>query len=265
MRRLSDGAQRTHGGQALRRLKAEVDDEDKTLIGEDRTFVEEGKSRNHDSPIVKADHKGKGRADPSTPATSSDSRKALLKSKAETDYSKFKGRGRYGKEREREKDAGNTTINSLFEIDRTRNNGADFQFEDVVRGRESRKRLEATDCECCREYYEAVGPLPARPQGPLWRSPSRSPRKHRPECQHHQGNHDQEERRDEEVQAHRQAISRHRQQWARAKTPPGYWEIGFPSTQEVTDMNERAREMHRDKLRVVEAEARKDGGRYRRR
>ncbi|KAL1685803.1 DNA repair protein endonuclease SAE2/CtIP C-terminus-domain-containing protein, partial [Schizophyllum commune] len=159
----------------------------------------------------------------------------------------------------------NTTINSLFEIDRTRNNGADFQFEDVVRGRESRKRLEATDCECCREYYEAVGPLPARPQGPLWRSPSRSPRKHRPECQHHQGNHDKEERRDEEVQAHRQAISRHRQQWARAKTPPGYWEIGFPSTQEVTDMNERAREMHRDKLRVVEAEARKDGGRYRRR
>ena len=115
------------------------------------------------------------------------------------------------------------------------------------------------------QYYEAVGPLPARPQGPLWRSPSRSPGKHRPECQHHQGSHDQDEHRDEEVQAHRQAISRHRQQWARAKTPPGYWEIGFPSTQEVTDMNARAREMHRDKLRAVEAEARKDGGRYRRR
>ena len=106
MRRLSDGAQRKHGGQALRRLKVELDDEDTTLIGEDRTFMEEGKSRNHDSPIVKADHKGKGRADPSTPAASSDFKKALLKSKAETDYSKFKGRGRYGKEREREKDAG---------------------------------------------------------------------------------------------------------------------------------------------------------------
>ena len=119
MRRLSDGAQRMRGSEVLRRLKAEVDDEDTTLIG-DKTLVEEGRPLTKGGPpnkaelgeskaessASKADHKGKGRADPSTPATSSDFKKALLKSKAETDYSRFKGRGRYGKEREREKDVG---------------------------------------------------------------------------------------------------------------------------------------------------------------
>ncbi|KAL1743354.1 DNA repair protein endonuclease SAE2/CtIP C-terminus-domain-containing protein [Schizophyllum fasciatum] len=287
MRRLSDGA-RGASTTVTRQVKQDEADTPRRvkeeLVDADRTLVEDAG--------LSGDRKGKGRAYPSTPANarspfatpkgllSSASKTPASRSKAEADYSKYKGRGRYGKEQERGADAGDTTINAAFAIDRERNGGADFQFADVVRGREGRRGLQATDCECCREYYEAVGPLPPRQQAPLWRSPSRSPTEHRPGCTHegkvgHGGSdnrgdqaHREEETRshwDEGIQAHRQAISRHRERWERAKTPPGYWEIGFPSTQEAEDINERAREMHREKLRAVEAEAERGEGRWRRR
>jgi hypothetical protein len=66
------------------------------------------------------------------------------------------------------------------------------------------------------------------------------------------------------VGAHRQAVSRHRAQWERAPTPPGYWDIGFPDTQAVKRINEQAAELHRRKRKAVAKEA-KEGGRYRRR
>lgn len=61
---------------------------------------------------------------------------------------------------------------------------------------------------------------------------------------------------EERIAAHKQEISRHRQQWERASTPPGYWNIGFPDTQEADAINERAREMHERKRARVENEAR---------
>jgi hypothetical protein len=66
------------------------------------------------------------------------------------------------------------------------------------------------------------------------------------------------------ITSHKQAISRHRHHWVRASTPPGYWNIGFPNTQEAADINEKAKEMHRQKKDHVEAEAEK-GGRYKKR
>ena len=68
------------------------------------------------------------------------------------------------------------------------------------------------------------------------------------------------------MSAHRQAVSRHRAQWERAPTPPGYWDIGFPDTQAVENINERAAELHRKKRARIAKEAEKGaGGRYRRR
>lgn len=43
------------------------------------------------------------------------------------------------------------------------------------------------------------------------------------------------------IQSHKNQISRHRK---RAPTPPDYWSIGFPSTQQVASINERAAVMH---------------------
>ncbi|KAG6827987.1 hypothetical protein H0H92_009751 [Tricholoma furcatifolium] len=188
------------------------------------------------------------------------------------DYSAYKGRGRYGKH----STAQSTTINAQFEINPARNGGLDYQYDEVVRGKEDRRRMNAGDCEECREYYEAVGPLPKRLQAPLWRSPSSTPSK---TCSRHSHSHGSasasrgaspsdnasHKKRKAEIASHKQAISRHRHQWERPKTPPGYWNIGFPDTQEAEAINKEAKEMHRRKRNEIEAAARKDDGRYRRR
>ncbi|KAG0706430.1 DNA repair protein endonuclease SAE2/CtIP C-terminus-domain-containing protein [Suillus ampliporus] len=164
-----------------------------------------------------------------------------------------KRRGRYAQ-------ASNaTTINSRFTICKERNHGVDFQYDDVVKSREERKRMLADDCECCRGYYEAVGPLPKALQQPLWRSPSSTPSKKRrfsfdslSDCKENR----------EDIERHKKDISRHRHHWYRAKTPPGYWDIGFPDTQETSDINQRAARMYAQKLGEVESEARSGKGRY---
>jgi len=64
-----------------------------------------------------------------------------------------------------------------------------------------------------------------------------------------------------QVEDHKKAISRpYRHQWARANTPPGYWNIGFPDTQEA--VKEEAEEMHRKKQEEVERSIKRE---YRRR
>jgi hypothetical protein len=164
-----------------------------------------------------------------------------------------KRRGRYAQATDA------TTINSRFTICKERNHGMDFQYDEVVKSREGRKKMLADDCECCRGYYEGIGPLPKPLQQPLWRSPSSTPNKKRrlsldslPNCKENR----------EDIEHHRKEISRHRHHWYRAKTPPGYWDIGFPDTQETTDINRRAAEMYAQKLLEVESEARSGKGRY---
>ncbi|OBZ76376.1 hypothetical protein A0H81_03416 [Grifola frondosa] len=183
-----------------------------------------------------------------------------------SDYSIYKGRGRYAADAH----AGDTTINALFKIDSAQNDGVGFQFDEVVRDKQRRRHLHAGDCECCRDYYEAIGPLPPRLQAPLWRSPESTPSKpSRASVRGKQqgANFDgdlAESSRQAAIAQHKGAISRHRQQWTRASTPPGYWDIGFPDTQQVSDINESAREMHERKRAMVELEVR-CGGRYKRR
>ncbi|KAF8321644.1 hypothetical protein DL93DRAFT_2032030, partial [Clavulina sp. PMI_390] len=163
------------------------------------------------------------------------------------------------------------TINARYEIDPDRNGGMDQPYEEVVRGKEARKRMHGTDCECCRAYYEDVGPLPPRLQAPLWKDPSpqssqeagpsrlgKRPRSASPETPSKR-----QRQREREMQEHQQQISRHRHHWSAAKTPPDYWLIGFPNTQQLDDINRRAKEMHEEKRRQIEAEAKKPGGRYR--
>ncbi|KAJ7226078.1 hypothetical protein GGX14DRAFT_131581 [Mycena pura] len=195
-------------------------------------------------------------------------------SKQRTDYSVYKGRGRYGKTL-----AENDTINSSYAIDPARNGGVHFQYEEVVRGREDRTRLEGGDCECCREvsvcnslafdtmlklpqYYTAIGPLPARLQPPLWRSPPSSPKRKPCRYTHPESGPRRNDATDGvAIAAHKQAISRHRHNWAQGSTPPSFWDISFPTTQEAESINARAEEIHQQKRRRVQEEA-ENGGRY---
>jgi hypothetical protein len=183
-----------------------------------------------------------------------------------------------------------------------------YQYDQVVRNKDERRKLDAGDCECCHEvnratsrfpsfflanikrqknlqYYEGVGPLPNRLQPPLWRSPSATPpnrpclrqsHSHSPEGQKnppksqtrkekraHTGP-TSDLRRQHDIQLHKKAISRHRHAWARATTPPGYWDIGFPNTQTVVDINEKAKQMHKRKKAEIDKETENGVGKYRR-
>ena len=169
-------------------------------------------------------------------------------------------------------------INAEFEIDPLANGGVPFAFDDVVRGRRHRHNLDAGECEECRDvrfffymfrafftdmmckWYAAVKPLPPRLEAPRWSEsppPPSSPTLVPSECNSTSTK--------STVRAHRQAVSRHRAQWQRAPTPPGYWEIGFPDTQAVEKINEKAAEIHQQKRDAIAREAKGAGGRYRRR
>ncbi|EJD53362.1 hypothetical protein AURDEDRAFT_111009 [Auricularia subglabra TFB-10046 SS5] len=193
------------------------------------------------------------------------------------DYSVFKGHGRYRTSLPGS-DAPAQHINQLYEINQDANDGVGFQYNEVVRNKQKRKQLDGGDCECCRDYYAAVGPLPPRMQPPRWRSPSESQSQTRTRgpCRHtHQGQDDGHapDSFEEEgvagpsstaaaIAAHKNEISKHRHAWAPAETPPDYWHIGFPTTQEVNDINKKAARMHEQKMLHVAAEASKPGGKY---
>ena len=76
------------------------------------------------------------------------------------DYSAFKGRGRYGYGAKSNQwvfclflwfvlshvsRPGETTINAQYTIDPTQNEGLNYQFDQVVRNRDERRRLDAGD------------------------------------------------------------------------------------------------------------------------
>ena len=92
--------------------------------------------------------------------------------------------------------------------------------------------IKATD----RQYYEAIGPLPRFNEAPKWKDTLSSPTRHG-------------------VKEHQQQVSRHREVWERPPTPPGYWNIGFPTTQDVAEQNKRADEMAEEKEAKLRLEA----------
>lgn len=116
--------------------------------------------------------------------------------------------------------------------------------------------------------------MPPRAQGPLWKTPTSSQedaKGTRTGCtcakdKSRGGNiHGEDDDDDEDTSAHQKAISRHRVYHAAPETPPDYWEVGFPSTQQTKKINESAERIHERKERVMEMEARKSDGKYRRR
>ncbi|TDL27298.1 hypothetical protein BD410DRAFT_413230 [Rickenella mellea] len=160
----------------------------------------------------------------------------------------------------------NQTVNALFEINASNNHGLNFQFDEVVRSKAKRRHLEAEDCECCRDYYNAMGPLPPRLVPPLWNSLSSSrvkPLQSNDEHAESQADHELIER--HPTEEHMRQISRHRHEWTRAATPPDYWTIGFPTTQEAENINKKAEDMHQQKRRRMENEASKQHGRFKKR
>lgn len=91
-------------------------------------------------------------------------------------------------------------------------------YHEVVRGKEARKALHASDCACCSDFYKLAGPG-MRNTGPAWRSP--------PQTVPHDT---------------KQQVGRHRSRWQRSPTPPLFWDCDFPTTQQLAQEREQNRE-----------------------
>ncbi|KNC47816.1 uncharacterized protein AMSG_04045 [Thecamonas trahens ATCC 50062] len=79
----------------------------------------------------------------------------------------------------------------------------DFAYNEVVRNRAERSRLQGFTCEMCKAFYEACGVF-------------------NDNCEH---------------DAVVQAASRHRARYPKPATPEGYWQIGFSSSAEAIDLS----------------------------
>nr|KIR47424.1 hypothetical protein I312_03186 [Cryptococcus bacillisporus CA1280] len=134
-----------------------------------------------------------------------------------------------------------------FEIDPAQNEGAAFAFHDVKRKKTERMQMHGGDCECCKGYYEAVGVMPKFHQAPSWKD------------QEQLGEEDEEQA----AREHLNKVSRHREDWVKPPTPPGYWQIGFPTTQEVEEQNRKADEMARERDERIRKEAMQKDGKWR--
>lgn len=100
--------------------------------------------------------------------------------------------------------------------------------------------------------------MPANPDRsgqPVWRSPPKTPTKRR-RAESHVIISPSRDDNGIVKKNHQKQISKHRQRWVTPKTPPKYWEIGFPNTQEVSDINKAADGMKERKRRDIEYQTR---------
>ncbi|KAJ9110555.1 hypothetical protein QFC20_002884 [Naganishia adeliensis] len=167
-----------------------------------------------------------------------------------------------------------------YEINPERNHGLNYAYHEVERRKEERKKLAGHGCIECENYYNAVGEMPVVSRVPIWRSPS--PKASVERLAWHRDNVRMEDmlkgvtelgtrRKDDgdtttEEGKHRakNQISRHREDWTAPSTPPMYWNIGFPSTQDVAAINQEAVRQKGAKRAEMRREAEKKDGKYRR-
>lgn len=134
-----------------------------------------------------------------------------------------------------------------FRINPLHNSGLDFAFHSTVRG-SARKCLPGCSKPCCRslgKFVEAAG-LPLPPKTPKWRVV------------------EGEEEMEEDGLGHKRFIERygkHRGQWERRRTPPGFWDSEMPDEEVVRERNEEAERRRGEKAEEMRREAER-GGRW---
>ncbi|SCV69254.1 BQ2448_2274 [Microbotryum intermedium] len=154
-----------------------------------------------------------------------------------------------------EKAKKNGKASPAIEINPERNAGKSYHFYEVERNKVAREQMFAHECEDCAGYYVnahaglAIPPKHVRP------------------CNHKEWSKGQSNnflaQRQEAMQKLLQKTSRHRKHHRPNPTPPDFWQMGFPSTAQVNDINARAEEIRQERQRYQLAEASKEHGFYR--
>lgn len=129
-------------------------------------------------------------------------------------------------------------IHDRYEINPKNNFGVNHIFDEVARGKNARKNMRARGCECCSGYYEQAA-----------KDLNQSEYHHAGDCS-------------KIISEHQHRISRHRHFNPPPMTPPNYWQMGFPDTQEVENINQRAENNKKLKLKNIQLQAKDGTGPY---
>jgi len=146
------------------------------------------------------------------------------------------------------------------------NQGYSYAFSETVRKRGDRMCLPGcTNLHCCgsafRTFAEAQAPLPASQEEALLADYLGEAYSNM-----HLTQMSCEERQELVLQARTKKMAKesgkHREAYERRKTPPGFWRVDFPSTQEQQQDRAKAQEMERREVQGRWLEAQRTGGRW---
>ncbi|KAK2755667.1 hypothetical protein FQN54_005816 [Arachnomyces sp. PD_36] len=155
-----------------------------------------------------------------------------------------------------------------FRVNPDRNEGIDYAFDDVVRGRNQRQCLPGcTRPDCCGSRFRAmakVGGLTALPGREAADEEQELLESYLGDQKHRLETMGENERREILIDAKAEALAarygRHRYTYERHHSPPGFWRADMPSTQELERDREEARQMEKEKVASRYREAMRPGG-----
>lgn len=157
-----------------------------------------------------------------------------------------------------------------FKINPATNEGHDFAFSEVVRDKEDRACLPGcTDMHCCGKQFRALA-LSQRPNPPLTAAQRQDEQRlleqYLGEYSYRLPTMTKEEKDEVWLEAKTQELAnkygKHRHRYSRMRSPPGFWNADFPSTQDLE--SDRAEAAKRERKMVAERhrEAMRPAGRW---
>jgi hypothetical protein len=152
-----------------------------------------------------------------------------------------------------------------FKINPAANDGYDFAYSEVVRGRDDRAALQGCVLEsCCGQSFRNLARTMREAAGPM---------AFQALLETHLG--DDAWRLGTMTKADKEALwleaktrelanqhGRHRHRYARRPSPPGYWRTDMPSTQEELQHQKEAQQLEKEMIADRYREAMRPGGRY---
>ncbi|RMJ08699.1 hypothetical protein CDV36_011679 [Fusarium kuroshium] len=157
-----------------------------------------------------------------------------------------------------------------FKINPQANDGHDFAFSDVIRDRDERARMQGcTDMHCCGKHFRSLA-ISQRPDPPLTSAQRQEEQKLLEEYlgnfAYRLGTMDKKERDELWIEAKTQELAnkygKHRYHYSRMRSPPGFWNADFPSTQEMEAEREEAAKREKQSVQDRYREAMRPGGRW---
>jgi hypothetical protein len=153
-----------------------------------------------------------------------------------------------------------------FKVNPVYNQGYSHAFSETVRKRGDRMCLPGcTNPQCCgstfRTLAEAQGPLPFSQEETLLEDYLGDAYDNMNMTQM-----SSEERQELVLQARTKKMAKetgkHREAWERRRTPPGFWRVDFPTTQEQQEDRERSKEQEKKVVQERWLEAQRKGGKW---